>query len=97
MVYSQKLAGASPTYKEGAKSDPNNYRPISVVPVISKLIEKIVFDQFYQCLIMYDLLVDTQSGFRPRHSTQTALLEDTNEWYQNIDNGLINGVLFLDL
>ena len=79
------------------KSDPNDYRPISVLPVISKLIERVVFDQFYEYLIVHDLLADTQSGFRPRHSTQTALLEATNEWYLNIDNGLINGVLFLDL
>ena len=92
-----KLVRVSPIYKEGAKSDPNNYRPISVLPVISKLIERVVFDQFYEYLIVHDLLADTQSGFRPRHSTQTALLEATNEWYLNIDNGLINGVLFLDL
>ena len=38
-----------------------------------------------------------QSGFRPLHSTVTALLDITNEWYINIDNGLINTVLFLDL
>ena len=79
------------------KSDLNDYRPISVLPVISKLIERVVFDQFYEYLIVHDLLAVTQSGFRPRHSTQTALLEATNEWYLNIDNGLINGVLFLDL
>ena len=46
---------------------------------------------------MHDLLPDTQSGFRPGQSTQTALLEATNEWIQNKDNGLINGVLFLYL
>ena len=92
-----KLARVSPVYKEGAKNDPNNYRPISVLPLISKLIERIVFDQFYGYLVVYDLLADTQSGFRPIHSTQTALLEATNEWYLNIDSGLINGILFLDL
>lgn len=73
-----KLARVSPIYK-GAKSDPNNYRPISILSVISKLIEKIAFNQFYEYLIMYDLLADTQSGFRSRHSTQTALLEATKE------------------
>ena len=65
--------------------------------MISKLIERVVFDQFYEYLIVHDLLANTQSGFRPRHSTQTALLEATNEWYLNVDNGLLNGVLFLDL
>ena len=65
--------------------------------VIRKLIERIFFDQFYEYLIVHDPLADTQSGFRPLHSTQTALLEATNEWYLNIDNGLINEVLFLYL
>ena len=46
---------------------------------------------------MHDLLADTQSGFRPGQSPQTALLEATNEWYQNINRSLINGELFLDL
>ena len=40
---------------------------------------------------------DTQSGFRPYHSTVTALLDTTNDWYFNMDNGLLNGVFFLDL
>ena len=39
----------------------------------------------------------SQHGFRPMHSTLTALLEATNNWYLNIDDGLINSVLFLDL
>ena len=74
-----KLAIVSLVYKEGGGDDPNNYRPISVLPVISKLIERIVLDQFYEYLIVSDLLADTQSGFKLLHSTQTALLEATNE------------------
>ena len=92
-----KLARASPVYKGGRKNDPNNYRPIFVLPVISKLIERIVFDQFYEYLIVHDLLANTQSGFRPIHSSQTALLEATNDWHLNIDNGLITGYFFLIL
>ena len=49
----------------GESIAPNNFRPISVLPVITKLIERIAFDQFYEYLIVHDLLVVTQSGFRP--------------------------------
>ena len=45
----------------------------------------------------HDLLADAQSGFRRYHSTLTALLDITNDWFSNMDNGLLNGVLFLDL
>ena len=47
--------------------------------------------------MQHNLLTDTQSGFRSLHSTLTALLDATNDWYLNMDNGLVNGVLFLDL
>ena len=43
------------------------------------------------------MLAGSQHGFRPMHSTSTALPEATNNWYLNIDDGLINSVLFLDL
>ena len=45
----------------------------------------------------HDLPADTQSGFRPCHSTLTALLDINNDWFSNMDNGLLNVVLFLDL
>ena len=44
-----------------------------------------------------NFLVGSQHGFRPMHFTLTALLVTTNNWYLNIDDGLINSVLFLDL
>jgi len=65
---------------------------------VSKLIERIVFYQLYEYLNSNYLLTETQSRFRPMFSTETALLEVTNEWLWNIDNKhLINGVIFLDL
>ena len=69
-----KAAKVLPVYKEGAQSNPDNYRPISVLPVISKIIEKIVFNQFYDYLLNNNLLVQTQHEFRPKHSTLTTLL-----------------------
>ena len=85
------------SFKEDLKTDPNNYRPISVLPVVSKLIERVVFNQLYEYLNNNKLLTESQSGFRPMFSTETALLEATNEWLWNIDNNLLNGVIFLDL
>ena len=59
------------------------------------------FYQLYNQLISYldknKILSDSQFGFRKRHSTSTSLLNATNNWLLNIDKGLINGVLFLDL
>ena len=92
-----KIAKVTPIYKDDKKCIPDNYRPISVLPAVTKLIERIVFNQFYDYLTKHNLLADTQSGFRPLHSTTTALLDATNEWFLNIDKGLLNGVIFLDL
>ena len=92
-----KESRVSPVYKSGARNDPSNYRPISVIPVIAKIFEKIVYDQLYEYLNNYNFLTTCQSGFRSLHSTLTALLEATNSWSVNIDNGLINGVVFIDL
>ena len=79
------------------RTDPNNYRPISVLPVVSELIERVVFNQLYEYLNNNNLLTESQSGFRPMFSTETALLEAANEWLWNIDDSLLNGVIFLDL
>ena len=92
-----KLARVSPIYKKGKKDDQNNYRPISVIPVVAKIFEKLVHEQLYNYLNDNDLLANCQLGFRSLHSTLTALLEATENWPLNIDNGLINEVIFIDL
>ena len=92
-----KTARVTTVFKEGVKSELNNYRPISVISVVSKVFEKIVYDQLYQYLNDNKLLSGCQSGFRSLHSTLTALLEATNSWSVNIDNGFLNGVVFIDL
>ena len=92
-----KIARVTPIYKEGVKSNMNNYRPISVISIIAKAMEKLVHSQFYSYLQQSDILTNFQHGFRPLHSTTTALLKMSDQWYRNMDEGLINGVVFLDL
>ena len=84
-------------FKEGEPSDLNNYRPISVISVIAKVFERIVYDQLYNLLTNEDIISNHQSGFRSLHSTVTALLEATDNWAFNIDRGDVNAVVFLDL
>ena len=88
----RKIAKVTPLFKKGSKRELGNYRPISVLPLVSKIFEKIIYRQLYDYLQDNSLLNTYQSGFRSMHSTVTALLETIN-----IDNGLLNGVLFIDL
>ena len=92
-----KEARVSPLHKNGVKNYPSNYRPISVIPAVSKNFEKIIFDQLYAYLNDNNLLSQCQSGFRSLHSTLMALLEATNDWCVNVDNEMLNGVVFVDL
>ena len=59
--------------------------------------EKIVYNQLISYIKENNVLTNSQFGFRKSHSTTTSLLKSTNKWLLNIDEGLINGVLFLDL
>jgi retron-type reverse transcriptase len=79
------------------KTELGSYRSISVLSAVSKVFEKIIYKQISKYFDDNELFTKYQSGFRKGYSTSTALLSVTNEWLCNIDKGLINGVLFLDL
>ena len=76
-----------PILKKGKKNDLNNYGPISVIPTVAKMLEKIVYEQLFSYFNDNNLLTSCQSGFGSFHSTLTALTEATNSWSVNIDNG----------
>ena len=84
-------------FKQGERTDVNNYRPISVISIIAKVFERIVYDQLYSFLANEEIITNQQSGFRSLHSTVTALLEATDSWALDIDRGNVNAVVFLDL
>ena len=75
----------------------DNYRPISILPVVSKLIERILYNQISEYLEKESILSEYQFGFRSCHSTTTTLIACTNEWYVNMDRGHYNLVVFLDI
>ena len=94
-----KCARVTPLFKQGESSDLNNYRPISVISVVAKVFERIVYDQLYNFLNSEEIISKQQSGFRSLHSTVTALLEAiaTDSWAFNIDRGYVNALVFLHL
>ena len=91
------MARVTPLFKNGQRNLPRNYRAISVLPVISKIMERILYDQLYNYLTKFGILSDCQFGFRKFHSTTTALLDCTNDWYVNLDRKLFNLVVLIDL
>ena len=92
-----KLARITPIFKGGDRSDKSNYRPISILPVISRLFEKLIADQLYQYMNENDMFSSNQSGFRRLHSTLTCLLKNTDDWYSGLDLGKLVGLVFIDL
>ena len=69
-----KIAKVIPIFKKGDSTQFGNYRPISLIPVISKVIEKIIYAQLDICLKTQNLLFDNQCGFRIEHTTEFAAL-----------------------
>ncbi|XP_078377802.1 uncharacterized protein LOC144660957 [Oculina patagonica] len=92
-----KSARVTPLFKQGDRNDLNNYRPISVISIVAKVFERIIYGQLYAYLEEHNIICKHQSGFRAIHSTVTALLEATDTWAYNIDHGKVNAVVFLDL
>ena len=82
-----KEARVFPIHISGPSEDPSNYRPISILPLVSKVIKKHVTKYLLAYLNKYKLLHEAQSGFRKHHPCQTALIELINDWLSHIDKG----------
>ena len=92
-----KTARVTPIYKTGEKSDPSNYRPISVLSLLNKVYEKILHKRLYKYLTKFKILFDYQFGFREGHSTTQALIGITDRLKSAIDNNDLTCGIFIDL
>ena len=92
-----KVTKLKPIYKKKKKkTDSFNHRPISLLPIISKVIKRIVLDQTNQFL-SENILYNIQSRFRPNHSTNLCLAHLTDTILTGFDEGLLTGMILIDL
>ena len=94
---SLKLAKITPIFKKDNPHIADNYRPISLLPAISKVFEKVVYIQVYNYLVENNLLYESQYGFRKHHSTEFAALEITDKISSQLDQGKLPLAIYLDL
>ena len=92
-----KVGRVTPIFKSSDKGDLNNYRPISVLPTVLAIFEKLLYEQLYKYLTDNEILCKTQWGFRSLHSVALALNNCTSDWLLNIDRGNVNTEVFLDI
>ena len=92
-----KIAKIIPIYKSGDETDPNNYRPISLLSSFNKIFEKIMYKRLHNYLTMKEFFCDTQYGFRKQHSTQHAILDIINVIQDNMDKKMYSCGIFIDL
>ena len=92
-----KIAKVIPIYKSKNKQNIENYRPISVLPAISKVVEKVVFKRLYNFLDINSLISNCQYGFRPKHSTSDAMIDFINNITEATEKNEFGVGIFLDL
>ena len=84
-------------HKKNSRQDKTNYRPISLLPICSKIFEKILFNSIYTFLQYNNLLSKNQSGFRPGDSTINQLLAITHDIFNSFEQNCETRAVFLDI
>ena len=92
-----QIAKLKPLFKNGSTIHPKNYRPISLLPLISKIIEKVIHDQTQEFLDANKILYKFQSGFRKGYFTDSCLSYLNNKIATGFESGLHTGMVLIDL
>ena len=91
-----KVSKIIPLYKSGDKTLFNNYRPISLLPLFSKVLERLMYDRLYSFLVKYSILYSFQFGFRKAHSTYMALTCMLDKLHNALERGEYAIGIFID-
>ena len=92
-----KKANVVPVFKKGDKQLLKNYRPISLLPIIGKIFERLLYNQMFEFFIRNDLISQNQSGFKSGDSCMNQLLAITHEIYKSFDASINVRAVFLDI
>ena len=92
-----EIARVTPIFKKGNNTLVTNYRPISVLPCFSKLLERIMYNRLYKFLLENNILYQKQFGFQNAHSTEHAILQLVNQITEAFSQGKYTLGIFLDL
>ena len=92
-----KIAKVVPIYKKGERNLPGNYRPISLLSIFDKILEKLMYKRLINFLEQNNTLYEYQFGFRKNHSTFQAVMEVLDNIYEHCVNREITMGIYLDL
>src|SRR5882757_10762031 len=82
---------------KGSKTDPANFLPISILPVLARVFEKLLAKQLKSYCICNSIIPPEQFGFRDSSSCEIALLSALDSWMSSVDCGMVVGALLIDL
>jgi hypothetical protein len=92
-----KIAKVIPLHKKDDPLLPKNYRPVAILCILSKVIERVIFLQIVEYMNCNNLFHPNHHGFRAHHSTSTAMIQMYDSWVQAVDKGELTGVCMLDM
>ena len=84
-------------HKKEDPLNPKNYRPVAIVPILSKILERLIFNQTIQYLTENKLLHPNHHAYRVHHNTTTALIQMCDAWLESVGEGELAGACFLDM
>ena len=92
-----KVSKVIPLFKKDDPLEPKNYRPVAILCILSKIIERVIFNQIVEYMNNNDYFHPNHHGFRAHHSTSTAMIQMYDTWVQAVDKGELAGVCMLDM